>query len=138
MMNQDTNCQNQKENRSSPRHYLDKFHSIEFHIKELPYIYRFRLRDRSESGMCVVIQENSEIMRHLHQGDVLDVKYCPGDISDPVIKLKTRIMHITKTSKTSPNGHFYVGLLVLSPLPIDKPQKHHGEKYRSDSEMVDG
>ena len=117
MMNKYTECENQEDHRSSPRYYLDKFHSIELFIKDLPHIYRFRLRDRSESGMCVLVQENSEVMRHLHPGDVLDVKYCPGDIAHPAVKLKTQIVHITKTSKASPGGHFYVGLTVVNPLP---------------------
>ena len=38
-------------------------------------------------------------MNHLHQGDVLEIRYCPSDRSDPAVKLSTRIMHITKTRK---------------------------------------
>ena len=116
-MSENADCGNQGEHRTSPRSYLEKFHSVELSIKDLPYNYRFKLRDRSESGMCVLVQENSEVMRHLHQGDILDVKFCPGDILDPPVELKTQIVHITKTPKASPNGHFYVGLMVINSLP---------------------
>jgi hypothetical protein len=113
MINENSKHRNQREHRFTQRSYLDKFHSVELSIKDLPYIYRFKLRDRSESGMCVLVQENSEVMRHLHPGDILNIKYCPSDISDPAVKLKTQIVHVTKTPKASPNGHFYVGLMVI-------------------------
>ena len=101
------------EQRYSQRDYLDKFHSIEISITGLPYSYQFKLRDRSETGMCVLVQENSHIMEHLQLDDILDVKYCPGDSADPSENLKTRIMHITKTSNNSSKGHYYVGLMVV-------------------------
>lgn len=108
---------NATEQRDAPRKYLNKFHSVELFITGLPYSYQFKLRDRSEAGMCVLVQENSEIMNHLHQGDVLEIKYCPNDKADPAVKLSTRIMHITKPATGNSTRHFYVGLMVVdSPL----------------------
>lgn len=109
--------ENHRDQRDSPRNYLDKFHSIEISISSLPYCYQFKLRDRSETGMCVLVQENSEIMKHLHLDDILDVKYCPSDRANPPENLKTKIMHITKRSKNESIGHYYVGLIVVESLP---------------------
>ncbi len=67
--------------------------------------------------MCVLVPEDSEIMEHLHLGEVLDIKYCPGDISDPAVTLNTRIMHITKNPKGTSTGHYYVGLMVVDAPP---------------------
>ncbi len=89
------------------------FHSVELSIGGMPYCYQFKLRDRSESGMCVLVQEESEIMPHLNIGDVLDVKYWPSDKAAPPEHLKTQIRHITKTQANSSAGHYYVGLMVM-------------------------
>ncbi len=106
-----------REKRKSPRQYLDTFHSVEISIKDLPFCYQFKLRDLTEAGMCILVQENSEIMNHLHQGDVLEIRYCPSDRSDPAVKLSTRIMHITKNPKGTSTGHYHVGLMVVDTPP---------------------
>ncbi|ACN13587.1 hypothetical protein HRM2_04730 [Desulforapulum autotrophicum HRM2] len=117
LMTEHANRGNQTDKRYAPRQYLDKFHSVELFITDLPYSYQFKLRDRSEAGLCVLVQENSEIMNHLHLGDVLEIKYCPRDKSDPAVKLSTRIRHITKTPKGNSNRHYYVGLMIVDSPP---------------------
>ncbi len=102
-----------REQRLSHRRYLDMFHSVELSIGGMPYCYQFKLRDRSEKGMCVLVQESSKIMPYLNIGDILDVKFWPSDKAVPPEKLKTQIRHITKTPTNSSVGHFYVGLMVV-------------------------
>ena len=113
VMTEKSNHGSSHDQRLSYRRYLDMFHSVELSIGGMPYCYQFKLRDRSEKGMCVLVQEKSEIMNHLNIGDILEVKYWPSDKTVPPEKLKTQIRHITKTPPNRSAGHYYVGLMVM-------------------------
>ncbi|MBI9089530.1 MAG: hypothetical protein JEZ12_09950 [Desulfobacterium sp.] len=112
-MKEKSNHKSGRDQRLSYRHYINMFHSVELSIGGMPYCYQFKLRDRSESGMCVLVQEDSKIMTHLNIGDVLDVKYWPSDKAVPPEKLRTQIRHITRTPANHSAGHYYVGLMVV-------------------------
>ncbi|MCP4114493.1 MAG: hypothetical protein GY737_03670 [Desulfobacteraceae bacterium] len=112
-MKKNSNPGSDHDQRLSYRRYLDLFHSVELSIAGMPYCYQFKLRDRSKKGMCVLVQEKSDIMGHLNIGDILDVKYWPSDKTVPPENLKTQIRHITKTPENQSAGHYYVGLMVV-------------------------
>ncbi len=105
------------EKRTSPRNYLEIFYSVEITVSahdQTSLCYQFKLRNISESGMCVLVSEKSEILNHLQTGSVIDIKYCPVNPDHPHKKMKTQIKHITYVpgKKTAGKGHYYVGLLI--------------------------
>jgi hypothetical protein len=106
--------QNQQEKRSETRELLDQFYSIEFLIKETGEVYQFKLRDISAQGLGILVREDSRVLQYLKVGDTLDVQYNPPRSSDTTTIQKTRIRHIAKNEQGAPDGHFVIGLEVVS------------------------
>ncbi len=116
-MNNNSKVSNSIEKRTSPRNYLEIFYSVEITVSandQTSLCYQFKLRNISESGMCVLVNEKSEILKHLQTGSVIDIKYCPVNPDHPHKKMRTQIKHITHvpSKKTAGKGHYYVGLLI--------------------------
>ncbi len=117
-MKKNSKTGNSVEQRTSPRNYLDIFYSVEITVSAKDHTsqcYQFKLRNISESGMCVLVSEKSEILNHLQAGSVIDIKYCPVNPTHPHQKMRTQIKHITyvPSKKTEGKGHYYVGLLIM-------------------------
>ena len=101
------------EKRSEPRTELEKYHSVEFHLADLDFIYQFKIWNMSSKGMCLLVREDSDVLKHLKVGNVLDMKCYTTDISLPPENLKIQIKHITQDEQGRFKGHYLVGLLVL-------------------------
>ncbi|RJQ57206.1 MAG: hypothetical protein C4530_13090 [Desulfobacteraceae bacterium] len=99
--------------RSEARTLVDRFYSVEFSKKGMDAIYQFKIWNISPKGMCILVKENSALVRHLKVGDVLDMKYYPSDDTGPVERCKTEITHITKDAEGKFKGHFLVGLSMV-------------------------
>jgi hypothetical protein len=63
--------------------------------------------------MCVLIKEDSVVLQHLKEGDIVDMKYYSSDSLSPTEHLQTEIRHITKDDEGRFKGHFLVGLCIL-------------------------
>ncbi len=116
-MKNNSKTNNFVEKRTSPRNYLDIFYSVEITVSandNTSLCYQFKLRNISESGMCVIVSEKSEILNHLQTGSVIDIKYCPINPEYPHKKMRTQIKHITyvPNKKAAGKGHYYIGLLI--------------------------
>ena len=101
------------EKRSEPRRELDKYHSVEFKVVEQGSLYQFKIWNISAKGMCLLVREDSEILKDLDVGRVLEMKYYTTDFSQPPEELKTQIKHVTKEEEGRFKGHVLVGLYVL-------------------------
>ena len=101
------------EKRSEHRNIVDKFYSVEFALKGIDFVYQFKIWNMSSRGMCVLIKEDSDVLKHLKAGDILDMKYYSSDSSEPAEKRQTEIRHITRDDKGRFKGHFLVGLSIL-------------------------
>jgi hypothetical protein len=101
------------ERRSEPREIVDKFYSVEFSLKGIDSVYQFKIWNMSSRGMCVLIKEDSDVLKHLRAGDILDMKYYSSDALSPTEHLQTEIRHITKDEEGRFKGHFLVGLSIL-------------------------
>jgi hypothetical protein len=104
---------NTMEKRSEPRTELEKYHSVEFHIADLDFLYQFKIWNMSSKGMCLLVRDDSEVLKFIEVGSVLDMKFHTTDFSLPPENLKIQIKHITKDDKGRFKGHYLVGLLVL-------------------------
>ena len=101
------------EKRSEPREIVDKFYSVEFALKGIDFVYQFKIWNMSAKGMCVLIKEDSDVLKHLKAGDIVDMKYYSSDSLAPTEHLQTEIRHITKDDEGRFKGHFLVGLFIL-------------------------
>lgn len=100
------------ERRSEPRVPADPFKSVEISIAGLSAIYLFSLRQLSETGLGILVQQCSDIVNHIKVGDILNMKYLaqkPG----PPVEIKTQIKHITKIDAGRYRGHYTVGLKII-------------------------
>jgi hypothetical protein len=101
------------EKRSEPRTELENYHSVEFRVSELGSLYQFKIWNMSSRGLCLLVREDSEILKDIEVGSVLDMKYYTTDFSQPPEELKTQIKHITREPEGRFKGHFLVGLQIL-------------------------
>ncbi len=107
------------ERRSEVRTKVDEYYSVEFSVPGAEFIYQFRIWNLSSQGLCVVVKEDSDVLKHLKVGEVLDTKYYPTDLSSPTEHLMTEIKHITKQKQGRFKGHALVGLLILEKQTSD-------------------
>ena len=108
------NVHENNDRRSEPRFFIEKYSSVEFSIKDLPYNYQFKIYDLSSSGMSILIKEDSAVLSHLKVGDTLEMKYYPVNMSRPPDSFKTEIKHITKDKLSKFKGLYQVGLSALN------------------------
>ena len=101
------------EKRSESRTELDKYHSVEFDLADLGARYQFKIWNMSSRGMCLLVREDSDVVKCLQVGDTLDMKYYTSDASLPPENLTTQIKHVTKEDEGRFQGHYLVGLFIL-------------------------
>lgn len=104
--------------RSEPRTIVDLYYSVEFSIDGLDLIYQFIIYDISQRGICILVKEDSPVLREMSVGDIFNMKYYPIKLLGPTEYLKTEIRHITKEQSGRYKNHYLVGLCVKEKLPI--------------------
>jgi hypothetical protein len=98
---------------------LKQYHSVEFSVDGLYFLYQFKIQSLSESSIGVLIRENSEIMGLLKVGDIIKMKYYPKDAFFPAELLDTEIQYITKEEQGRFQGHYLIGLALLAQAPLN-------------------
>lgn len=104
-----------QEHRRDPRKPPDKYYSVQFSVKELAYIYQFKIWNVSSRGICILINEESEILQYLKVGDRIEMKYYLTESHGTTEAFMTEVRHITKNFEGRFKGHYSVGLLMLDP-----------------------
>ena len=112
-MNEQDHKNSDQDRRSEQRIAPDKYYSVQFSVKDLAYIFQFKIRDVSSEGLCILVDENSEVLKHLKAGDVINMKYYLSESMGTTESLKTEIRHVTKDADKRFKGHCQVGLLIL-------------------------
>lgn len=105
--------QNPPEKRSDPRTVPNRFYSVEFVPEGMDSHYQFKIRDTSFTGMCIIVREDSAVLQHIREGEILQMKYYGPEPSRNPEKLKTIVKHITKDDQGRFKGHFLIGLSIL-------------------------
>lgn len=100
-------------NRSEPRTFVDKYYSVEFSFEGLEAVYQFRIRDLSESGICVLVREDSAVLGYLKVGETFNMKYYSSELPGQIENLETEVRHISKDRQGRFKGHLMVGLQIL-------------------------
>ena len=112
-MNEQDHQTNDEDRRSNQRTAPDKYYSVQFSVKDLAYIYQFKIRDVSAQGLCILVDENSEVLKHIKPGDVIEMKYYLSESMGTTEAFKTEIRHVTKDADNRFKGHYQIGLLIL-------------------------
>jgi len=89
---------------------INRYHSVEFSVDGLYFLYQFKIHNPTASSMGVRIRENSEILGSLRVGDVIKMKYYPKDTFNPVKLMETIITCIEKENEGRFQGHYFIGL----------------------------
>jgi len=104
--------------RSEPRELLEKYHTVQFVLNQTGPTYLFKLRDLSSQGLCILVRQDSAVLKSLKVGDIMDMQFLPPARQDPAEQLRTEIRHITtREGEISYGGHSMVGLLILDRQP---------------------
>lgn len=102
-----------RERRSEPRKIVDEYYSVQFFIEHLDALYDFILWDISTQGMCILVDNDSEVLNFLSVGDVFRIKYYPRDLYGQTRICRTEIRHISKGGHTRFADYHMVGLKML-------------------------
>jgi hypothetical protein len=96
--------------RSVVRDSAEEYHSVEIPITDTPYVYQFRIWDLPRKGRCVLVKEDSSVLRYIKVGDIVDVGYHKAYSRMPAEFSRTKIRHITKDKRGRFKGHYLVGI----------------------------
>jgi len=102
-----------RERRVEFRKIVDEYYSVQFFIKHLESVYQFILWDISAKGMCILVDNDSDVLDGLSVGDVFRIKYYPRELYGETRIQKTEIRHITKGTGTRFSDYHMVGLKLL-------------------------
>jgi hypothetical protein len=111
-MTEKTSIENPAEKRAETREILEKMKSLELKLPDLP-IYVFRVKDTSPNGICFLVKADSDILNHIQEGQILNMRYHAEDITKPSEVFISEIKHITKMDKGPYKNHQLVGLMIL-------------------------
>ena len=112
IMNQELPPRQPVERRSELRKNEEPMRSAELKLLSLP-IYLFKVKDSSQNGLCLLVKEDSDILKHIHVGQVLNIRSNAEEKMKPAEILLSEIKHITQKGKGSFRGHQLVGLKIL-------------------------
>ena len=100
--------------RGSVRIIIDKYYTVEFFGKDRECAYRFKIRDASSLGMCILVEKNSPLLKEIQVGDVIQMRYYPSNEPNPPKKPgEVRIVHISDCEDGEHEDRIRVGLCVL-------------------------
>ena len=99
--------------RSEPINFMDKYFSVQFSLNDMGPSYIFKLRNISLNGVCILVKEDSAVLKHLKIGDMLDMKYNLRRSQGSTKPLKTLIRDISKNPQNLFMGHSLVELSII-------------------------
>ena len=110
-MNENTVVNRSAGRKSDSRTILDNFYSVQFSLNHMGPTYLFKLRDIPLNGLCILVKEDSSVLKELKVGDILDMEYNTTGLSDSSKRLKTQVSY--KNCHDRFAGHSLVGLSIV-------------------------
>jgi hypothetical protein len=96
-----------------PRGQEPFFHSVELKIEQRGMHYQFKLWHVDAASMCILIKEESDLLKKLKVGDVLAMRYYSTGSPYPSPAIQTLVRNMTKESHGRFRGHYLVSLEIL-------------------------
>ena len=97
--------------RTEAKTISDEFYSVQFFLNANEMFYKFRLRNISSNGQCILVKQDSPVFTELQVGDILDMEYSKPESLSGSKLLKTQIT--SKIPHNSYKGHSIVELTVI-------------------------
>jgi hypothetical protein len=94
-----------------------EFHSVEFKVNGLPYLFQFKIWNTSQKQMFIMVKESSDILKRIKEEDIISMKFYHSASKYPM-RLKTEIDYIREGKDGRFRNHFLVGLKILSDQKI--------------------
>ena len=91
-----------------------RFHSVEFAVEGLHYLYQFKIWNLAESSMSFLVKEGSTLLQNLKVGDTISMRYYSDNSPNPTESLPTEIRNITKEENGKFKGHYFVSLAITN------------------------
>jgi hypothetical protein len=113
-MNEQNSTSNIHEKRTEERRPPNQYYSVQFSLKNLAYIYQFKIWNVSSGGLCILVKEDSDVLGFLKVGDIVDMKYYVAEKPGTTEAFKTEIRYVTRQEEGRFKGHSLVGLLILN------------------------
>lgn len=104
---------NLAERNFEPGQILDKYYSVQFSLNSYDPVYMFKLRDISCNGLCILVKEDSDVLKRLKVNETLSMEYNSLKSQGSNKLLKTRISDISKNNYGGFTGHYLVGLSII-------------------------
>ena len=101
------------ERRSTERAFPTGFHGAEIKLTGIP-LYQFKLKDISDNGVSLLVNENSAMIIHLEVGQCLKIKFHSDSHADLNGYFESEIKHITKIEEGRYKRHYLVGVQILA------------------------
>ncbi len=101
------------ERRSEKRRTAERYYSVQFAAPVLDSVYQFKLWNISTKGMCILVKEDSVVLKQLEVDQVIRMTYYLANSQGANEVLKTQIKHITRHENGRFKGHYLIGLVIL-------------------------
>lgn len=92
--------------------HLDQFHSVEFSVKNVNFLYQFKIWKTPELPFFVIVKKSSHIVKLIKTGDVLNLRYYADDATLPTKLFPTKILDIHWQDHGRFSGHYIISLGV--------------------------
>ncbi|MBU0768786.1 MAG: hypothetical protein KJ687_06825 [Proteobacteria bacterium] len=63
------------ERKLEPRNILSKYYSVQLSINGYDPVYIFKLRDFSYNGLCILVKEDSDVLKCLKVNETINMEY---------------------------------------------------------------
>ncbi len=109
--------------RCSLRTIIDEYYMIEFSFEGETQTRQYLIRDASPAGMCFVAERNSDVLKRIKVGDVLDLKYYPTFAKKPMHSARVRIAHISEDVGRRFGDSLLIGISLLEKPVVESPSE---------------
>ncbi|PIE62449.1 MAG: hypothetical protein CSA25_05150 [Desulfobacter postgatei] len=87
--------------------------SVEFTFPDSILVYQFLLRDWSDTGLGILVRQDSKILEHICEGQNVSVTLRREGIGVSLEVYRVEIRHISDPEQGRHPGHKIVGLSIL-------------------------
>ncbi len=111
-MNENSDVERDRDRRNEPREPLEQYYSVEMNIGGNYSAYQFKLRNISESGLCILVREDSSVLDKITVGRTYRVKFYQDGDPNPAKFALAEVRHLTRQMEGRYQGHYLIGLAV--------------------------
>ena len=102
-----------KETRSETRNPASEGASISFKPPGGAWEYQIKLREFSDSGLGLLVKQDSDLLKQICVGDVFTVNYYEDTVPMTVRHKTVQVRHISFLPTGIPENHMIIGLRFL-------------------------